>query len=92
LPERDLQFGFSRYDAGSDIKYPQRMSLINGADKIITHDWGEHWELYDLAADPAEQKDLSAEKTGQLQAMKERWFEWFESTLRSRAGADYPHD
>ncbi|MCW8925976.1 MAG: hypothetical protein OQJ84_06955, partial [Xanthomonadales bacterium] len=75
-----------------DRDYPQRMSLVHGTDKILTHDFGEHWALYDLAADSAEQHDLSAEEPDKLEAMKTRWFDWFESTLRSRAGADYPQE
>ena len=86
---RDLQFGFSRYDAKDETEFPQRVSLIRGTDKIITQDHGETWELYDLADDPTESENLAEEHPEKLVEMRKAWLEWFEETKRSRDGADY---
>ena len=88
-PVRDLAFGFSRYNATRESDLPQRMSLIRGNDKIITHDFGDTWALYDLEADPAETTNLADEYPQKLAAMRADWNAWFASTLSSRAGADY---
>ena len=86
---RDMQFGFSRYDVNGEFDLPQRIALIRGTDKIISQDFGENWELYDLATDPSEQENLADEYPEKLAAMRNAWLAWFEETKRSRQGADY---
>jgi arylsulfatase A-like enzyme len=46
--------------------------------------------LYDLAADPAEKKDLAAEHPDVVQKMKAELDRWQASVERSLAGEDYP--
>lgn len=47
------------------------------------------WELYDLASDPTESKDLAGEKPGRLKAMIAAWTKWKKSVDASDNGADY---
>jgi len=47
-------------------------------------------ELYDLITDPAETKDLAAEKPEAVARMKPILDAWQDSVVRSLAGADYP--
>ena len=89
---RDLHFGFSRYDVNDESDFPQRVSLLRGSDKIVTQDFGETWELFDLDKDPAESNNLVEEFPQKLAEMRDAWSAWFEETKRSREGADYRED
>jgi hypothetical protein len=51
---------------------------------------GVRWELYDLAADPKESRDLLAVEPKRAGAMKEELTGWLESVVRSLNGEDYP--
>jgi arylsulfatase A-like enzyme len=47
------------------------------------------WELYDLATDPGETKNLAAEKKAQLKKMIQAWTTWKASVDASDNGKDY---
>jgi arylsulfatase A-like enzyme len=47
------------------------------------------WELYDLAADPKESRDLLAAEPGRAEKMKAELVAWLESVVRSLNGEDY---
>jgi arylsulfatase len=47
------------------------------------------WELYDLATDPRESKDLLASQTERSASMRKALDEWLGSVVRSLNGADY---
>ena len=49
----------------------------------------ESFELYDLEADPYEEKDLVASEPERVEAMKVQLEKWTASVLRSLNGADY---
>ncbi|MCX5685777.1 MAG: sulfatase-like hydrolase/transferase [Planctomycetota bacterium] len=51
---------------------------------------GEKYELYDLIKDPAEEKDLAAEKPEIVARMKPVLEAWQDSVVKSLAGGDYP--
>jgi arylsulfatase A-like enzyme len=51
---------------------------------------GVRWELYDLAADPKESRDLLAAEPERAGAMKKALTGWLESVVRSLNGEDYP--
>lgn len=48
------------------------------------------WELYDLAADPTESKNLLAAEPERAAAMKKALTAWLGSVVRSLNGEDYP--
>jgi arylsulfatase A-like enzyme len=48
------------------------------------------WELYDLAADPKESRDLLAAEEKRAARMKKELHAWLESVARSLNGEDYP--
>ncbi|QDU75835.1 Arylsulfatase precursor [Bremerella volcania] len=48
------------------------------------------WKLFDLAADPGETKDVSAEHPARFEAMKSEIAEMLESIEKSAEGGDYP--
>jgi arylsulfatase A-like enzyme len=47
------------------------------------------WELYDLAADPKESREVSATEPKRLESMKKAMTQWLESVTRSLNGDDY---
>jgi arylsulfatase A-like enzyme len=51
---------------------------------------GVKWELYDLAADPKESRDLLATEPKRAEAMKKELTAWLESVVNSLNGKDYP--
>ena len=50
------------------------------------------WELYDLAADPKEARDLLAQQPDLAATMRKDLDAWLESVVRSLNGEDYPSD
>jgi arylsulfatase A-like enzyme len=53
---------------------------------------GVRWELYDLAADPKESRDLLAGEPKRAAAMKRELTAWLVSVVRSLNGEDYPSE
>lgn len=86
---RQMQFAFTRWDASVEFDLPQRMALIDGSNKLVSYDYGQTWELYNLATDLAEKSDVAAENSDLVDQMRGELLAWFESTKRSRDGADY---
>jgi len=67
----------------------KRAAVILGDEKGVSSDNGATWELYDLASDPAERKDLALERPGSLDRIRGLFATWRASRDRSRQGADY---
>ena len=86
---RQIAFAFTLWNAERDRPLPQRMALLDNPWKLISQDYGETWELYDLAADPAETNDIAAAHPAIVSSLREDWLAWLADTKRSRAGADY---
>ncbi len=64
---------------------------LDNTHKLIATDIKkETFELYDLAADPAESKDLSAAQPERLARMKAAFLAWNATVEASVAGKDYP--
>jgi choline-sulfatase len=63
---------------------PRRRALISGRHKLIVTESAEQPELYDLEADPREQRDLAREEPALLARMKARW------KAIDAAAPDYP--
>ena len=57
---------------GVHYPLPTRLALWSGRYKMIVHCDGSKVELYDLAEDPAEQVDRSAQSSTTVRALKER--------------------
>jgi arylsulfatase A-like enzyme len=87
---RQLHFAFTRWDASDEFDLPQRMAVIDGSYKLISHDYGQNWELYDLASDLSEENDIAPDQGERVAQLRSDLLEWFESTRRSRDGVDYP--
>jgi arylsulfatase A-like enzyme len=51
---------------------------------------GVKWELYDLAADPKESRDLLTTEPERAEKLKKALTAWLESVVRSLNGEDYP--
>jgi arylsulfatase len=49
----------------------------------------KNWELYDLATDPGESKNLATEKPQALKKMIQAWTTWKASVDASDQGKDY---
>jgi arylsulfatase A-like enzyme len=75
-------------------RFPGHSAWIDGGWKLhrieAAKGDGVKWELYDLAADPNETRDLSATEAKRLEAMKKDLTAWLESVVRSLNGEDYP--
>ena len=73
-------------------QYPGHAAWIDG-------DWKLHriagkqgavaWELYNLAADPAEQSDLAATEGQRMQQMQVKLEAWLKSVVQSLNGNDF---
>jgi choline-sulfatase len=57
-------------ELSEDTHNPPRRALIQGNYKLI--DFGhDHFELFDLAADPSESTDIAAKQPAELRALKQ---------------------
>jgi len=71
------------------FEYKGQIALIANRWKLITRNRGAAWMLFDLAADPAEKNDLSANHPEIVARMKETLQAWRASCKASLAGKDY---
>jgi len=73
-------------------QFPGHAAWIDGDWKLhrITDKRGDvSWELYDLAADPFEKKDVLTSQADRAQSMRPKLEEWLNSVVESLNGADY---
>ncbi|MHC4200965.1 MAG: N-acetylgalactosamine 6-sulfate sulfatase, partial [Planctomycetota bacterium] len=57
---------------------------------VFTKQGGGRYLLYDLARDPKETKDISADKPEVARRLRKALRDFTESVARSKTGADYP--
>ncbi|MBE3100607.1 MAG: sulfatase-like hydrolase/transferase [Planctomycetes bacterium] len=87
MTERPRPIGF--WHGGKGVKDTGHAALTDNTYKL--HKLGpEKYELYDLIKDPAETKDLAAEKPEIVAKMKPVLDAWQDSVVKSLAGGDYP--
>ncbi len=73
------------------FRYGAKAALIDGRHKILTNDIAkEQFELYDVEADPAEARELSAEQPEVFARLKAALLEANAGIEASFAGRDYP--
>ncbi|MEW6359909.1 MAG: sulfatase-like hydrolase/transferase [Planctomycetota bacterium] len=65
------------------LDWPWKLHRIQGKKGDVK------WSLYNLAEDPGEEKDLSAEQAERVKAMKTDLDAWLASVVRSLNGKDY---
>jgi arylsulfatase A-like enzyme len=73
-------------------QFPGHAAWTQGNWKLhrIENQQGEvKWELYDLAADPAEKTNLAPSEDSRVQAMRAALEDWLTSVVRSLNGEDY---
>ena len=80
MTERPLPIGFESRN---------QVSLTDNRYKIYSSDKGSNYMLFDLLEDPGETKDLAAEKSQIVEAMKTKLDKWRASCKDSLAGKDY---
>lgn len=80
-----------RHAAITEADYKGARSFIDGTHKLILRDKKDQTiaELYDLAADPAEKNDISAQNPGRVMQLKAALRKWQDSVLQSLLGNDY---
>jgi arylsulfatase A-like enzyme len=75
-------------------RFPGHAAWLDGTWKLhrveAAKSDGVRWELYDLAADPKESRDLLAAEPQRAAAMRKELTAWLESVVRSLNGEDYP--
>ncbi|MBA4190709.1 MAG: N-acetylgalactosamine 6-sulfate sulfatase [Planctomycetaceae bacterium] len=75
-------------------RFPGHAAWLDGSWKLhrieSAKSDGVKWELYDLAADPKESRDLLATEAKRTEMMKKELTAWLESVARSLNGEDYP--
>jgi arylsulfatase A-like enzyme len=75
-------------------KFPGHAAWLDGSWKLHRIEAakadGVRWELYDLAADPKESRDLLAAEPKRAETMKKEVTAWLESVVKSLNGEDYP--
>jgi arylsulfatase A-like enzyme len=73
------------------FRHRGRAAMVDNRFKIVTQDIaGGKFELYDLEADPREQKDIFAEQPAAARRLQEALLTWNKSVDASFAGKDYP--
>lgn len=73
------------------FRHTGRIALIDNDLKIVRNDAeGETYEVFDLAADPNETTDISAERPEEATRLREAVEAWNASVEASANGADYP--
>ena len=73
------------------FRHMSKGAWLDNTYKLVASDIkSERFELFDLAADPAESKDLSAAQPERFVQMKRDFLAWNASVTASMAGKDYP--
>jgi arylsulfatase A-like enzyme len=74
-------------------KFPGHAAWLDGAWKLhrieSAKSDGVKWELYDLASDPKESRNVLADEPRRAEKMKKELTAWLESVARSLNGEDY---
>jgi arylsulfatase A-like enzyme len=80
-----------RHTAITAADYKGARSFIDGTHKLILREKKDETiaELYDLAADPAEKNDISAQNPERVTQLKAALRQWQDSVLKSLLGNDY---
>jgi arylsulfatase A-like enzyme len=81
-----------RHPALSEADYLGPRAIIEGQHKLVIHEAKQgaaKVELFDLESDPAEKKNLLAEKPDLAAKLQKHLREWQRSVLQSLTGADY---
>ncbi|MDE0107718.1 MAG: sulfatase-like hydrolase/transferase [Bryobacterales bacterium] len=91
----DLQFLFAGEDGTREtpigFRHLGKIALIDNDLKIVRNDAdGGTYEVFDLAADPNETADISAERPDEAARLRETVETWNASVEASANGADYP--
>jgi arylsulfatase A-like enzyme len=75
-------------------RFPGHSAWLDGSWKLHrienAKSGGVRWELYDLAADPRESRNLAGTEPKRAETMKKELTSWLESVVRSLNGEDYP--
>lgn len=73
------------------FRFGQKLAMVDNQFKLINNDRRkDKFELYDLAADTAEERDVSSQNAEVFARMKQQLLAWNESVEASFAGRDYP--
>ncbi|WP_197442232.1 sulfatase/phosphatase domain-containing protein [Thalassoglobus polymorphus] len=76
-------------DSPIGFQYRNSQSWVTQQFKLITTDKGKSWELYDLIADPGEQRDVSASHGELVKEMFSDLQKWVASCKKSDEEEDY---
>lgn len=80
--ERETPIGF---------RYEKKRALVSNRYKLVTEDISSgEFELYDLANDPKERRDLSGQQPDTFSQLKAQLLAWDKSVQESFEGRDYP--
>lgn len=82
LDRRERPIGFRHTDRTAFLDNNYKLLKANARQ--------DNWELYDLAADPTESKNLISELPDLARRMKAEWKKWNASVDASGVGKDYP--
>ncbi|MBI5834501.1 MAG: sulfatase-like hydrolase/transferase [Armatimonadetes bacterium] len=88
-PREELVFHYPHYDM--DANGPGS-SIIVGDDKLTRYDEGPSLHLYNLAADPSEQRDLAAASPAKVTALQERLDAWLNAAGAQRVSRNPNYD
>ncbi|SHI48128.1 Arylsulfatase A [Rubritalea squalenifaciens DSM 18772] len=85
--------------SGKPVKVSTKANSYPGHSAWLDYPWKLHrieskkgkvsWELYNLALDPMESKNLTSEKKAEFEALKQAHLNWLQSVQTSMKGADY---
>jgi arylsulfatase A-like enzyme len=76
----------------TDADYVGPRAIIDNGFKLVIHEQknGEvKRELFDLATDPAERRNILAQQPAQADKLSQKLHDWQRSVLKSLTGSDY---